>query len=118
GAGLALLTGRVTSPTLLAQIHALIQALPQAKWYRYEPVEDDTVQAGAIAAFGQAATALPRFKDARVALTLDADPLGFGPTQIRCARDIVGARASRSPRDSLRLYSAEPAYTLTGALAD
>jgi Fe-S-cluster-containing dehydrogenase component len=118
GAGLALLTGRVTSPTLLAQINALIQALPQAKWYRYEPVEDDALQAGAIAAFGHAATALPRFKDARVALTLDADPLGFGPTQIHFARDIVRARASRSPQESLRLYSVEPAYTLTGALAD
>jgi Fe-S-cluster-containing dehydrogenase component/anaerobic selenocysteine-containing dehydrogenase len=118
GAGLALLTGRVTSPTLLAQINALIQALPQTKWYRYESVEDDAVQAGTIAAFGQAATALPRFKDARVALSLDADPLGFGPTQIRLARDLVGARASRTPRDSLRLYSVEPAYTLTGALAD
>ena len=44
GAGLALLTGRVTSPTLVAQIAALTKALPQTKWYRYEPVEDDAIR--------------------------------------------------------------------------
>ncbi len=35
GQGLALLTGRLTSPTLMAQIDALMKALPQARWYRY-----------------------------------------------------------------------------------
>ena len=118
GAGLALLTGRVTSPTLIAQIGALTNALPQAKWYRYEPVEDDAVRAGAAQAFGQQVTALQRFADARVVLALDADPLGFGPDQIRFGRDIIGARQSYAPQDSLRLYAVEPAWTLTGALAD
>ena len=118
GAGLALLTGRTTSPTLLAQISALTNALPQAKWYRYEPVEDDLVRNGAILAFGRALDALPRFADARVALLLDADPLGCGPDQIRFGRDIVGARRSHVAADSLRLYAAEPAWTLSGALAD
>ena len=97
GFGLALLTGRVTSPTLLAQIGALTKSLPQAKWYRYEPVEDDAVRAGAVQAFGQPVTALPRFVDARVVLALDADPLGFGPEQIRFGRDIIAARQSHSP---------------------
>jgi Fe-S-cluster-containing dehydrogenase component len=118
GAGLALLTGRVTSPTLIGQIAALTKSLPQAKWYRYEPVEDDAVRNGAILAFGRPATALPRFDDARVLLTLDADPLGAGPAQIRFARDIIGARQSHAPEQSLRLYAVEPAWTLTGALAD
>ena len=118
GSGLALLTGRVTSPTLIAQIRALTKSLPEAKWYRYEPVEDDAVRVGAAQAFGQPVTALPRFTDARVVLALDADPLGFGPEQIRFGRDIVGARQSHSPQDSLRLYTVEAAWTLTGALAD
>ena len=118
GAGLALLTGRTTSPTLLAQIGALTKSLPQAKWYRYEPVEDDAVRNGAILAFGRAVDTLPRFADARVALFLDADPLGCGPDQIRFGRDIIGARQSRVTADSLRLYVAEPSWTLSGALAD
>ena len=72
------------------------QALPQAKWYRYEPVDDDAARAGAMQAFGRPLTALPRFADARVALMLDADPLGAGPEQIRHARDICrGAAVAR-----------------------
>ncbi|MFZ3309259.1 MAG: 4Fe-4S dicluster domain-containing protein [Xanthobacteraceae bacterium] len=118
GAGLALLTGRITSPTLTAQIDALIKALPHAKWYRYEPSEDDAVRNGAILAFNQPATMLPRFADARVVLALDADPLGIGPEQIRFARDIIGARQTNVPDQSLRIYAVEPAWTLTGALAD
>ena len=118
GAGLALLTGRTTSPTLIGQIGALRAKLPQMQWCGYEPVADDTAQAGAAQAFGQPAAALPRFADARVALMLDADPLGCGPAQIRFGHDIVAARRSHKPEDALRLFVVEPAWTLTGALAD
>ena len=118
GSGLALLTGRVTSPTLIRQIGDLMQKFPEAKWYRYEPVEDDAIRAGAVQAFGRPLTAIPRFDDARVALLLDADPLGFGPEQIRFAHDIIAARQSHTPERSLRLYAVEPSWTLSGALAD
>ena len=118
GAGLALLTGRVTSPTLIAQIDSLTRALPQTKWYCYKPVEDDVVAAGAAQAFGRPAAALPRFGETRVLLALDADPLGCGPEQIRFGHDIIGARQSRTLQESLRLYVVEPAWTLTGAQAD
>jgi Fe-S-cluster-containing dehydrogenase component/anaerobic selenocysteine-containing dehydrogenase len=118
GSGLALLTGRVTSPTFAAQIDALRQSLPELKWYGYEPTEDGAISAGSVQAFGRPLTALPRFADARVALLLDADPLGAGPDQIRLAADIARARQSHVPQDSLRLYVVEPTWTLTGALAD
>ncbi|MCA6124428.1 4Fe-4S dicluster domain-containing protein [Bradyrhizobium sp. WSM 1704] len=118
GEGLALLTGRITSPTLLAQIEALTKAMPLMRWYRYEPVDDDAVRGGAMLAFGQAATMLPRFRDARVVLALDADPIGFGPEQVRFAREIIEARRPRAPDESLRLYAVEPDWSLTGALAD
>jgi Fe-S-cluster-containing dehydrogenase component len=118
GSGLALLTGRVTSPTLVKQIGDLMQRFPEAKWFRYEPVEDDAIRAGAVQAFGRPLTAIPRFGDARVVLLLDADPVGFGPEQIRFAHDIVAARQSHTPDQSLRLYAAEPSWTLSGALAD
>jgi molybdopterin-containing oxidoreductase family iron-sulfur binding subunit len=118
GQGFALLTGRITSPTLLAQIAGLMKSLPQAKWYRYEAVDDDAARGGALLAFDQPATMLPRFGDARVLLALDADPLGPGPQQIRFARDITGARQTRAPDQSLRIYAVETDWTLTGALAD
>jgi len=118
GAGIAILTARVTSPTLTSQIAALQTSLPQAKWYRADPVEDDAVRNGATLAFGRNITTLSRFADTRVALMLDADPIGPGPAQIRFARDVTGARQSRTADDFLRIYAVEPSWTLTGALAD
>jgi Fe-S-cluster-containing dehydrogenase component len=118
GAGLALLTGRITSPTLLAQIDALTRSMPDMRWYRYEPIDDDAASAGSTMAFVQAATALPRFHNAGALLALDADPIGVGPEQIRFGREIVDARRSHNPSESLRIYAAEPDWTLTGALAD
>ena len=118
GAGLAIFTARVTSPTLASQIGALQKSLPQAKWYRADPIEDDATRNGATLAFGRNISALPRFADAQVALMLDADPIGPGPAQIRFARDVTGARQSRAAGDFLRIYAVEPSWTLTGALAD
>ncbi len=118
GSGIALLTSRVTSPTLIRQIGDLTRDLPQAKWYRYEPVDDDAARQGAILAFGRPLAAIPRLRDMRVVLMLDADPIGFGPEQIRNARELVEARRSRSPQDFLRIYVAEPAWSLAGAMSD
>ena len=77
GAGLRILTNRITSPTLRAQINGLLKTFPSAKWYRYEPVDDDAELAGTRQAFGRPAMALPRYQDAAVVAALDADPLGF-----------------------------------------
>jgi molybdopterin-containing oxidoreductase family iron-sulfur binding subunit len=118
GAGLAILTSRVTSPTLVRQIGTLQKTLPQATWYRSDPIDDDAARAGAMQAFGRNLTPIPRFADARVALMLDADPIGPGPAQIRFSRDVIGARQSRTAEHFLRIYAVEPSWTLTGALAD
>jgi Fe-S-cluster-containing dehydrogenase component len=118
GFGLAILTGRVTSPTLVAQIGELRKSLPQMRWHRYEAADDDAARQGAQLAFNQYLTAIPRFADARVALMLDADPIGPGPEQIRFSRDVIDARKARSADECLRLYAIEPAWTLTGTLAD
>lgn len=118
GSGLRLLTNRITSPTLLAQIDALLKTFPEAGWHRYEPVDDDSARAGAAIAFGRPLTAVPRLADARVAVTLDADPIGPGPEQIRFGRDFASARKSAAASEFLRLYAVESAWSLTGANAD
>jgi len=118
GAGLRILTTRITSPTLIGQINETLKRFPQARWYRYEPVDDDAALAGSALAYGRPLLALPRLHEARVILALDADPLGPGPAQIRFAREFIGARNATSPQDFPRLYAAEPALTLTGANAD
>jgi molybdopterin-containing oxidoreductase family iron-sulfur binding subunit len=115
---LRILTNRVTSPTLLGQLSSVLKSFPEAKWYRCEPVDDDAERGGAAQAFGRPLTGLARLRDARVVLALDADPIGFGPEQIRLSREFAAARQTSSPADFLRLYVVEPAFTLSGANAD
>src|SRR5215475_5055677 len=127
GSGLRILTNRISSRTLLAQIDTLLRSFPEAKWYRYEPVDDDAARGGAATAFGRPLSAIPRLADARVVVTLDADPIGPGPEQIRFGRDFISARkpppyppprAGEEASDFLRLYAVESAWSLTGANAD
>ncbi|MGY3487116.1 Fe-S-cluster-containing dehydrogenase component [Bradyrhizobium sp. USDA 4011] len=117
GEGLRLLTGRVTSPTLLRQIDDLMQRFPKASWHAYEPIDEDNAEAGAVLAFGRTLRFVPQLDKARVVLALDADPLGHGPDQLRNAR---GFAARRRPQDDgfSRIYCVEAAPTLTGASAD
>jgi len=116
GAGLRIVTGRITSPTLRRQLAALLKTYPEARWYRYEPLADDAARQGARLAFGRRVTALPRLGDADVVLTLDADPLGPGPEQLHHARSFATRRHAGGPM--LRLYALEPGWSLTGANAD
>jgi molybdopterin-containing oxidoreductase family iron-sulfur binding subunit len=117
GAGLRIVSGRLTSPTLLRQIGDLLKQYPQARWVRYEPISDDAAMDGAVAAYGQPLTARPRLADAAVMLALDADPLGPGPDQIVNARAFAQRRQADA-QSFLRLYVVEPDWTLTGANAD
>src|SRR5262245_21917473 len=52
GRGLRILTETVGSPTLGAQLAALLAELPEARWHQWEPSNRDNVWAGAAAAFG------------------------------------------------------------------
>ena len=117
GEGFRLLTGRVTSPTLLRQIGDLLQQFPKAAWHAYEPIDEDNAEAGAALAFGRRLRSVPHLDKAHVLVALDADPLGQGPSQLRNAR---GFAARRRPQDGefSRIYSIETAPTLTGAKAD
>ena len=54
----------------------------------------------------------------QVLLTLDADPLGHGPDQLRNARGFAPARKPHGRTQFSRIYSVEAAPTLTGAKAD
>ena len=115
GGGLRLLTGRVTSPTLLDQIANLQKALPDLRWHVYEPTDGAEGEA-ARAVYGTALRLRPRLRDADTLIAFDADPLGPGPDQVANARALADRR--RRDRASARLYSAESALTLTGASAD
>ena len=86
GAGLRILTGTVTSPTLASQLKELLGKFPKARWHQYEPVGGDGARDGSRLAFGEVIATQYRFDRAEVILSLDADFLFFGPASLRyCA---------------------------------
>lgn len=119
GAGLRILTETVGSPTLAAQLRALLTEFPAAKWHQYEPVNRDNARAGARLAFGRDVNTIYRFEAAEVVLALDCDFLACGPGNLRYARDFAAKRRIVAGNTGMnRLYVVESALTGTGAKAD
>ena len=113
GAGLRILTEPITSPSLVDQIHMLLEDLPQAKWHQWDAVY------GARQGGAPGFDAIYHFAKADVVVSLDADFLGWGPAQLRYTKDFSSRRRLNTPADALnRLYVAEPVTTVTGANAD
>jgi len=117
GEGLRLVTGRVSSPTLLRQIDDLLGQFPKAAWHAYDPADDGSARAGAMLAYGRDIETVPHLARARVVIALGADPLGHGPDQLRSARGFAERRQPQNEGFS-RFYCLEAAPTLTGAKAD
>ena len=120
GGGLRFLTETSTSPSLAAQIKALVKAYPQAKWYSYDPVNRDAARAAAKAAFGQYVDAHYQLEAADVVLSLDADFLSGGqfPGFVRYSRDFISRRKMEKGVKMNRLYVVESTPSTTGAKAD
>ncbi len=105
GAGLAILTGPVGSPTMARQLRALLEARPRARWAVSQPVQPALTSMGA--------QLWPDFTQARFVVSLGADPLGPGPGQPALARNWAAAR-----RAGMRSLAFEAQPTLTGAACD
>ena len=122
GAGLRLLTGTVTSPTLAKQIEDILHAFPQAKWHQWEPCGRHAEYAGSMAAFGKPWNTIYRFDRADTIVSLDADFLDpFMPGSLRYTHDYAASRrqaAANPSASSPRLYIAESSPSLAGGMAD
>jgi MoCo/4Fe-4S cofactor protein with predicted Tat translocation signal len=119
GRGLRILTETVISPTLAAQIRAVLQAFPEARWHQYEPLGRNQARAGARLAFGRPLNAVYRMDRADRILSLGADFLNRGPGHLRYAREFInGRRAAAGAKSMNRLYVAESTPTVTGSMAD
>jgi MoCo/4Fe-4S cofactor protein with predicted Tat translocation signal len=118
GAGLRILTGAVSSPTLAGQIGRLLAEFPEARWHVYEPVPRDEVWAGTELAFGARLEPRYRFGRADVVLALDADFLTSSPGALVYTRDFAARRRADHPDGLSRVYAVEPSPTLVGAKAD
>ena len=118
GKGLRILTETVGSPTLGAQLAALLAELPEARWHQWEPANRDNVLAGASAAFGLPLDTVLDLSKADVILSLDADFLACGPGHLRSVREFSARRRSRERGRMNRLYAVESTPGVTGACAD
>jgi molybdopterin-containing oxidoreductase family iron-sulfur binding subunit len=119
GAGLRLLTGAITSPTLSAQLDALLRRYPQARWHVHQAAGNDNAASGTKLAFGMPLSIRLDLNRAQVIVALDADFLSDPAAGVRYARDFVGRRSPESaPATMNRLYVVESTPSLTGAAAD
>ncbi|MBV8900318.1 MAG: TAT-variant-translocated molybdopterin oxidoreductase [Verrucomicrobia bacterium] len=114
-----LLTGALSSPTLVSQINALRAALPEMKWHQWEPFSRWSIYRAAQLTTGQAAEPEYRLEKADVIIGLDYDFLGIAPDRIKLAKAFAARR--RFDRDDFgdpnTLFVAEPALTITGSVA-
>jgi molybdopterin-containing oxidoreductase family iron-sulfur binding subunit len=108
GAGLRILVGPTTSPTLLRQIAELKTGLPQARVHLFDPIGGYSGETGP--------QLLPDIAKADVIVSLDDDLLGPGPMQAINARAWGERHGDTAHR--MRLYMAETTPTQTGAKAD
>jgi MoCo/4Fe-4S cofactor protein with predicted Tat translocation signal len=119
GAGIRILTETLTSPTLGAQLNAIQQRFPAAKWIQYEPLGSDNVRAGAKLAFGEYANPVYKLETADVLVSLDADLFGTMQGGVRYARDYADRRRGTSKNVAFnRFYAVETTPTHSGAKAD
>lgn len=119
GRGLRILTETITSPTLGAELRALLARYPEARWHQYEPFSRDSVLEGARIAYGRMLSPVYRIDQAEVILSLDSDFLYQEIGHLAYSRDFADGRRVRSDRRRMsRLYCVESATTITGAMAD
>ncbi|HEX3208947.1 MAG TPA: hypothetical protein VHQ91_06185, partial [Geminicoccaceae bacterium] len=118
GEGLVILTGTVTSPTMVRQMRQLQDRFPALRWYVHEPVGRARSDAATRSAFGRPLDVRYRLDRADMVLALDADPLGPGPAQLVYARQwIERRRTAIASGDLPRLHVIESTPSLTGAKA-
>jgi molybdopterin-containing oxidoreductase family iron-sulfur binding subunit len=117
GLGLRVLSERSSSPTLAAQRQRFQEVLPLARWITYEPLAVDGPREGSTLAFGKAHRSLFAFDQAKLVLTLDADPIAANfPSGVANARALAKRRLPEG--DMSRVYAVESSLSETGALAD
>src|SRR5581483_6437812 len=118
GAGLSILTDTVTSPSLGAQMQAVLKTFPRARWHQWDPAGAHSARAAAQMAFGRPVNTYYQIDRADVVLSLDSDFLACGPGSTRYARDFALRRRRGDRLDMNRLYVVESSMTSTGGKAD
>ena len=119
GAGLRILSGAISSPTMVSLMDAMQATYPESKWVQYEPVNRDNVRAGSQMAFGEFVETRYDLEKADIILSLDGDFLSSGyPGFLVYARKFASRRNPDLKEKMSRFYSVESTPTNTGGKAD
>lgn len=119
GAGLRVLLGTVTSPSIATQLEALRSRFPEARFHFWDPVNRDNAHAGAKLAYGEPLDTVLHPTEADVLLSFDNDFLGSGPDHLRHIREwSKRRRPTGEDFKGARLYVAESTFSVTGSVAD
>ena len=113
GAGVRILTGPITSPSMAEMMGTILAENPQARWHQFDP---GGMQG---APWGTNSKPIYQFDKADIVVSLDADFINSGPGSVRYQRDFAARRRVTDDRKTMnRLYAFESTPTLTGAKAD
>ncbi len=119
GQGVAFLVGDSSSPTRAAVIEKLRNKYPKSNWFRYEPLSPENLRRATRQAFGPGVRQVPRFNRADRVLSLNCDFLGIDQPTAQSIGQFSRRRRLHGDKKSMnRLYTVEPAFTLTGGMAD
>ncbi len=119
GAGLRILTGCVTSPTLALQIRTIRERFPEARWHQWEPINWDNALEGARLAFGEQVATRYEISKAAVIASFESDFLYTHPERLRYTREFTDGRRVLARKTAMnRLYAVESSPTVTGSMAD
>lgn len=119
GEGVALLLSASSSPTRARLLAEVQKTYAGAALYEYEALEGAGLNAAEAELFGQGVAQVPQFDKATRILSLDCDFIGMDHLGENAVREFsAGRRVEGNENGMNRLYSVEPAFTLTGGMAD
>ncbi len=132
GASLRILTGAVTGPATQGLIDDIVDSLPDAAHYAYEPLADDALAEAGLQAYGTDAAPTYHFDKAQLIVSLGSDFLGTWLSAPQFTRDFSSGRDFFAAEEEAfengdednfapqmnRLIAFEGTLSLTGTNAD
>lgn len=118
GKEIALVTGRITSPTTKKLINDFKSKYATSKWYSYEQLSDENKRIAWDNAYGTRDIPAIKLDKAQIILSLESDFLGREGNTIENTRLFSSRRNIMKSDNFNRLYSVEGTMTLTGMNSD
>lgn len=121
GSKLALLVNNDISPTFLALKAKIKNVMPEAHFFVHEPMRQKNIESASEMAFGPNTRVRYNLENAKVILSVFADPFSFGPEHLSHLRGFSRNRTVHNINDTMkmnRLYAVEADFTLAGTNSD